>query len=138
MLAQVLLAFLFLHLLQNDTIPQGYFCHKTLFQKSVLCVFCFDWLHSGLRNDGKDRLKEDDFKSIEVIRINGKIYIFFCIHLIQSVYQPPLDHAFHENDKNNYFLYGFGLLLIWLTLWLAESEISAGHYTHGPTTDYAN
>ena len=78
---------------------------------AVFGNLCFDLPHSGLSNDGKDRLqKKFNFKGIKVIRINGKIY-FFYVHIIPAVYQLAVDLAFQEN-KNNYLLYGFSLLPI--------------------------
>ena len=59
MLAHALLAFLFLQLLQNDTIPQKVPCHKKLVQIAVFGEFYFDWLHSGFYNDSKDRLQSE-------------------------------------------------------------------------------
>ena len=59
MLTHALLAFLFQHLPQNDTIPQGVRRHITLIQIAELCNLCFDWLHSGLSNDSKDRLRNE-------------------------------------------------------------------------------
>ena len=57
MLAHALLAFLFLQLPQNDTIPQRVPCHTKLVQIAVFGEFHFDWLHSGFYNDSKDRLQ---------------------------------------------------------------------------------
>ena len=57
MLAQALLAFLFLQLPQNDTIPQGVGCHTNLIQMAA--EFHFDWPHSGFYNDSKDRLQSE-------------------------------------------------------------------------------
>ena len=58
MLAHVLLAFLFLKLPQNDTIPQGVGGHTKLNRK-VLRNFSFDWHHSSFYNDSKDRLQSE-------------------------------------------------------------------------------
>ena len=59
MLAHALLAFLFLQLPQDDTIPQGVRRHITLVQIAELCNLCFDWLHLGFSNDSKDRLRNE-------------------------------------------------------------------------------
>ena len=56
MLAHALLAFLFLKLPQNDTIPQQVACHTDLI---FLCNFSFYWHHSGFYNDNKDRLQSE-------------------------------------------------------------------------------
>ena len=58
MLAHALLAFLFLQLPQNDTIPHGGGCHTTL-NRQVLRTLSFYWLPSGFYNDGKDRLQSE-------------------------------------------------------------------------------
>ena len=55
-LAHVLLAFLFLQLQRNDTIPQGVDRHTTV-NREMLREFYFDWLHSGFYDDNKDRLQ---------------------------------------------------------------------------------
>ena len=57
-LAHVLLAFLFLQLSRNDTIPQGVHCHTTV-NREMLREFYFDWLHSGFYDDNKDRLQSE-------------------------------------------------------------------------------
>ena len=59
MLAHALLAFLFLQLPQNDTIPQRVPCHTKLVQIAVFREFYFDWLHSGFYNESKDRLQSE-------------------------------------------------------------------------------
>ena len=59
MLAHALLAFLIQHLPQNDTIPHGGCRHTTLIHRTELCNLCFDWRHSGLSNDSKDRLRNE-------------------------------------------------------------------------------
>ena len=58
MLAHVLLAFLFLMLPQNDTIPRGEICHTTL-NREVLRNLSFDCHHSSFYNDSKDRLQSE-------------------------------------------------------------------------------
>ena len=58
MLTHALLAFLFLKLPQNDTIPQGVGCHTAL-KFQVLCNLSFYWHHSGFHNDNKDRLQSE-------------------------------------------------------------------------------
>ena len=58
MLAHALLAFLFLQLPQDDTIPQGVGCHTTLNRK-VLRNLSFDWHHSGFHNESTDRLRSE-------------------------------------------------------------------------------
>ena len=58
MLPHVLLAIFFLQLPQNGTIPQGVGSHTTL-NRNVLCNLSFDWLHSGLYNDSKNRLQSE-------------------------------------------------------------------------------
>ena len=57
MLAHMLLAFLFPQLPQNDTTPQRVGSHRRLVLLKEFCNLCFDWLHSGLSNDSKDRLR---------------------------------------------------------------------------------
>ena len=59
MVAHALLAFLFLQLPKNDTIPQRVHCHTKLVQIAVFGEFYFDWLHSGFYNDSKDRLQSE-------------------------------------------------------------------------------
>ena len=59
MLAHALLAFLFLQLPQNDTIPQGGRCHTTLNRDEVLRNLSFYWHHSGFHNESKDRLRSE-------------------------------------------------------------------------------
>ena len=61
-----------LQLPQNDTIPQGVGCHKTLIHVTVFREFYFDWHHSGFCNDNKDRLHSEmiitkGFKLLEII-----------------------------------------------------------------------
>ena len=58
MLAHALLAFSFLQLPQNDTIPQVVGSHTTLNRK-VYCNLPFYWLHSGFYNNSKDRLQSE-------------------------------------------------------------------------------
>ena len=58
MLAHALLAFLFLQLPQNDTIPQGVACHITL-HRLLFGDLSFYWHHSGLYNESKDPLKSE-------------------------------------------------------------------------------
>ena len=54
----MLLAFLFLKLQRNDTIPQGVDRHTTV-NREMLREFYFDWLHSGFYDDNKDRLQSE-------------------------------------------------------------------------------
>ena len=70
MLAHALLAFLFLKLPQNDTIPQGVGCHTALNRK-VLRNLIFYWLHSGFYNDSKDRLQSEIviYKGLRVLEM---------------------------------------------------------------------
>ena len=56
MLARVLLAFLFLQLPQNDTIPQGDVSHTDHY---CLSYSSFYWHHSGFYSDSMDRLKSE-------------------------------------------------------------------------------
>ena len=58
MLSHVLLAFLFLQLPQNDTIPQGFGSHTTL-NREVHCNLSFYWLHSGFYNHSETRLQSE-------------------------------------------------------------------------------
>ena len=58
MLAHALLAFLFLQLPQNDTIPQRVGCHATL-NREVLRKLSFYWHHLGFYNESKDRLRSE-------------------------------------------------------------------------------
>ena len=58
MLAHALLAFVFLQLPQNDTIPQKVGCH-TILDRKVLRNLSFYWPHSGFDNDSKDRLRSE-------------------------------------------------------------------------------
>ena len=58
MLAHALLAFLFLKLPQNDTIPQGVGCHTAL-NREVFCNLSSYWHHSSFYNDSKDRLQSE-------------------------------------------------------------------------------
>ena len=58
MLAHALLAFSFLQLPQNDTIPQVVGSHTTLNRK-VYCNLPFYWLHSGFYDNSKDQLQSE-------------------------------------------------------------------------------
>ena len=69
MLAQALLAFLFLQLPQNDTIPQRVGCRTTLVQIAVSREFCFYWLHLGFYNDSKYR-RQSEMKIAKGLRLS--------------------------------------------------------------------
>ena len=58
MRTRVLLAFLFLQLPQNDTIPQADGRHTSL-NHQVLRNLSFSRRHSGFYNDNKDRLQSE-------------------------------------------------------------------------------
>ena len=87
MMAHVLLAFLFLHLPQNDTIPKGVACHTGLLQIPVYRNCSFYWHHSGFDNYNMGRLVNE----INITRGCGiKDNFFCCRHFSsQSVRQQP-------------------------------------------------
>ena len=68
MLVHALLAFLFLQLPQNDTIPQGVGCHTTR-KCQVFCNLSSYWHHSGFCNDSKDRLQSEIMTIAKVLSL---------------------------------------------------------------------
>ena len=94
MLAHVLLAFLFLQLPQNDTIPQGVGCHITL-HRQLLRDLSFYCHHSGFYNDSKDPLQSE-------IRITkGHRLLEMTIALIRGQIILAEDILGHEAKKIN-------------------------------------
>ena len=77
MLAHVLLAFLFLQLPQNDTIPHGVGRHTPL-GTGVLSNCSFYWHHSGFDDNNMGRLKKVkyQFKNVEKQKVNISLDIF--------------------------------------------------------------
>ena len=99
-MAHVLLAFLFLHLPQNDTTPQGVGCHTGLLQIPVYRNCSFYWHHSALDNYNMGRLVNE----INITKGCGiKDNFFFVVDIFQV-------NQFDNNQKgllfykNNYAL----------------------------------
>ena len=90
MMAHVLLAFLFLHLPQNDTIPKGVACHTGLLQIPVYRNCSFYWHHSGFDNYNMGRL-------VNEINITKKIVVtkitFFVKNSLSQSVRQQLDRT---------------------------------------------
>ena len=87
MLAHVLLAFLFLQLPKNDTIPQGVGRHTSL-GAGVLCNCSFYWHHLGFDNDSMGRLKKVKYKFKKCWRIKGN-------HFSLASFREPVQKKAH-------------------------------------------
>ena len=79
MLAHVSLAFLFLHLPQNDTIPQRVGCH-TAPKRELLHNLSFWWHHSGYYNDSKDQLQSKMAIAIGLRLLKSMVQDIFYRH----------------------------------------------------------
>ena len=80
MLAHALLAFLFLQLPQNDTIPQKVICHTTLLRE-VFRNLSFYRHHSGYYIDSKDRLRSE-MKIVKGLRFLKSMFQDIFLRLI--------------------------------------------------------
>ena len=98
MLAHVLLAFLFLQLPQNDTIPHGVARHTPL-GAGLLRNYSFCLHHSGFDDHNMGRLKKVKYNFKKCRRIKGK---HFSWHF--------LENQFNKKQKEKKFLECLGLL----------------------------